>query len=159
MAENWNCDGSGPHTAGAVRILPTSADPNGGNVILCQSDWAREMAWRGRRNRELRPAARFPIIPWTAGTPYTPGASRQKSRKVLREHKFTTKKGFYAAMERFESPDSQDKIVDWYGTDHGWIIRTTPQWGPGEPQRFYRRKASGGLMRTANRAARRAGAR
>lgn len=79
MAENWNCDGSGPHTPGTVKRLPTSADPHGGAVILCKADWAREMAWRKERNAHLSPDARFPIIRWAQGETYKTGESRTKS--------------------------------------------------------------------------------
>jgi hypothetical protein len=55
-----NCDGSGPHQSGVVKILPTGGD---GNAILCRACYEREMAWRRMRNEELREAGRFEI-PW-----------------------------------------------------------------------------------------------
>lgn len=49
---------------GEVRKLPTSADPLGGNAILCRQCHARELAWREERNKDLEPANRFPLPEW-----------------------------------------------------------------------------------------------
>ena len=45
--ENNYCDGSGPHTPGEVRVLPTGGDSN---AILCRSCYFREMKYRRDRN-------------------------------------------------------------------------------------------------------------
>jgi hypothetical protein len=46
MAENWNCDGSGPHTEGTVKKYPLGG---GANLILCIRCWARENQYRFNR--------------------------------------------------------------------------------------------------------------
>ena len=56
-----NCDGSGPHTDGDVRVMPTGGD---GNLILCLRCWMRENAWRAERNRELGKDAWFDLVEW-----------------------------------------------------------------------------------------------
>lgn len=61
---NPNCDGSGPCSLGEVRVLPTSADPHGGNAILCRNCFWRESEWREERNLELSPEAQFPLPNW-----------------------------------------------------------------------------------------------
>jgi hypothetical protein len=60
-AEQCNCDGSGPHSAGEVRLMPTGGD---GNLILCRQCWFRENTFRLDRNRELANFAKFQIIEW-----------------------------------------------------------------------------------------------
>lgn len=50
MAENWNCNGAGPHASGEVRILPTGGDSN---AILCRLCFSREISYRATRNVEL----------------------------------------------------------------------------------------------------------
>lgn len=62
--ENCNCDGSGPHTAGEVRLLPMGRDAHSGNLILCRSCHAREIAWRRERNLSLGDFARFDLPEW-----------------------------------------------------------------------------------------------
>lgn len=68
MADNHNCDGSGPHTAGEVRVLPTSP---GSNAILCRSDYDREIAWRKERNKSLGEFAKFDLPAWDSLKVYT----------------------------------------------------------------------------------------
>ncbi len=41
------CDGSGPHTDGAVKVLSIGGS---GNAILCHSCWNRELDYRRERN-------------------------------------------------------------------------------------------------------------
>lgn len=53
-----NCDGSGPHNLGEVRLMPTGGD---GNLILCRSCWNREIAYRRDRNRSLGQFAQFDL--------------------------------------------------------------------------------------------------
>ena len=65
--ENNNCDGSGPHTPGEVRTLPTGG---GGNAILCLSCYKREIAYRKARNKELNKESRFDLPAWETLKPY-----------------------------------------------------------------------------------------
>jgi hypothetical protein len=58
---NSNCDGSGPHTQGEVRILPTGPHSN---AILCSQCYIRELAWRRERNKDLAPDVRFDLPTW-----------------------------------------------------------------------------------------------
>jgi hypothetical protein len=59
--DNPNCDGSGPHASGAVRVLPYGGD---GNLILCHSCYMREMQYRRERNRELGQDCQFELPAW-----------------------------------------------------------------------------------------------
>jgi hypothetical protein len=68
--ENNDCNGSGPHTPGEVRVLPTGG---GGNDILCRSCWARELQYRRERNVSLRAYAKFDLLPWESAKVYDPG--------------------------------------------------------------------------------------
>jgi hypothetical protein len=58
---NWNCDGSGPHCAGEVRVLPTGGDSN---LILCKNCFNHEIAYREDRNKDLSKDARFKLPTW-----------------------------------------------------------------------------------------------
>jgi hypothetical protein len=60
-AEQNNCDGSGPHSLGEVRVMPTGGD---GNLILCRQCWSKENSYRIERNRSLANFAKFAIINW-----------------------------------------------------------------------------------------------
>ena len=60
-AEQNNCDGSGPHSLGDVRVMPTGGD---GNMILCLRCWLKENSYRIERNRDLADFAKFDIIEW-----------------------------------------------------------------------------------------------
>jgi len=62
-----NCDGSGPHTDGDVRVMPTGGD---GNLILCRQCWENELAYRRDRNRSLGAFAQFDIIAWNDAKVY-----------------------------------------------------------------------------------------
>lgn len=70
---NPNCDGAGPCSFGQVRTLPTSADPLGGNVILCRACLAFENNWRRERNKTLEPRNQFPLLPFSALNVYGEG--------------------------------------------------------------------------------------
>ncbi len=59
-----NCDGSGPHAEGEVRVLPLTKDPHHGNLILCPQCFRREMMWRFLRNTELGEEAQYEIPDW-----------------------------------------------------------------------------------------------
>ena len=61
---NWNCEGSGPHCAGEVRLLPLGSIPDHGNLILCRNCFNREIAYRDKRNLSLAPADRFQLPAW-----------------------------------------------------------------------------------------------
>ena len=63
-----NCDGSGPHASGEVRLLPTGGD---GNLILCQKCFEYELSWRRERNRGLAPFAQFSLPTWESAKIYT----------------------------------------------------------------------------------------
>ncbi len=60
--ENYNCNGSGPHSTSEVRLLPLPGD---GNLILCRACAAHENNWRRGRNRELAVDARYPTPAWS----------------------------------------------------------------------------------------------
>ena len=61
---NNNCDGSGTHTPGEVRVLPLGNDPNHGNLILCRWCFNREIVFRKERNRELAKDCHFKVPDW-----------------------------------------------------------------------------------------------
>ena len=65
--EQNNCDGSGPHTTGEVRVMPTGGD---GNLILCRQCWENELHYRRDRNRSLAVFAQFDIIAWNDAKVY-----------------------------------------------------------------------------------------
>ncbi len=44
-----NCDGTGPHSTGTRRLLPTGAD---GKALLCRACFEREMQFRRAANAE-----------------------------------------------------------------------------------------------------------
>ena len=79
---NNNCDGSGPCAPGEVRFLPLGKVAHYGVIILCRSCWAREIAWRRGRNRELSPDCAFDLPAWADLDVYEPGQGRV--RKVIR---------------------------------------------------------------------------
>jgi len=64
MSNNPNCDGSGPHAAGEVRILPVSANPDHGNMILCRNCYHREIAYREDCNKTLASNDQFALPVW-----------------------------------------------------------------------------------------------
>lgn len=70
--ENNYCNGTGPHTPGEVRVMPTGG---GGNDILCRSCWQRALEDRRERNRAIRhPVAHaFDLLPWESAKVYDPG--------------------------------------------------------------------------------------
>lgn len=61
MREMNDCDGSGPHREGDVRVLPLTG---GANLILCRSCYAREIDWRNERNAQLAVENRYPLPRW-----------------------------------------------------------------------------------------------
>lgn len=69
MNTNPMCDGSGPCSAGEVRVLPTGGE---GNAILCKSCFHRELAWRKERNRELSKDCQFKLPEWDSLNIYNP---------------------------------------------------------------------------------------
>lgn len=70
QAEQNNCDGSGPHALGTVKVLPTGGD---GNMILCRSCWLAEIRYRKERNRDLGDFAKFDLPTWESGKVYETG--------------------------------------------------------------------------------------
>ena len=66
LIENPNCDGSGPHLTGEVKVLPVAMGPEGSesNVILCRACFAHEIAWRRERNKTLNKKAQFALPKW-----------------------------------------------------------------------------------------------
>lgn len=58
---NNNCDGSGPHTTGEVKILSSGGCSN---LILCHACFNRELQWRTKRNIELSTAYQFDLPAW-----------------------------------------------------------------------------------------------
>lgn len=63
-----NCDGSGPHISGEVRLLPIGGD---GNLILCVRCFNREMLYRSERNTELGDFAKYIPVRWEDLKVYT----------------------------------------------------------------------------------------
>lgn len=61
-----NCDGSGPHTDGVIKLMPTGG---GGNMTLCKSCWAREIAKRAERNAKMRFLS-WDLPTWESGKVY-----------------------------------------------------------------------------------------
>jgi hypothetical protein len=67
---NWNCDGSGPHTEGEVRVYPLGA---GGNLILCRACFRRENQYRIDRRNEyggFEAVANWPLVDWNMAKVY-----------------------------------------------------------------------------------------
>jgi hypothetical protein len=62
--ENFNCNGSGPHTTGEVRKLAHGKDPHHGNSILCRACFQHELEHRRDRNRTLEAFAQFDLPRW-----------------------------------------------------------------------------------------------
>jgi hypothetical protein len=67
--EQNNCDGSGPHSAGEVRVMPLGG---GGNLILCLHCYVKENNYRRERNEELGEFAKFQIVEWQNAKVYEP---------------------------------------------------------------------------------------
>ena len=67
MRHNPNCDGSGPHDDGIVRVLPLAgAGSNHGNLILCYPCYRREILWRVGRNIELGAGVQYDCPTWSS---------------------------------------------------------------------------------------------
>jgi hypothetical protein len=69
---NWNCDGSGPHADGEVRIYPLGA---GGNLILCCNCFRRENQYRLIRRQDYwaddpRAEENWPTVDWNTAEVY-----------------------------------------------------------------------------------------
>jgi len=67
VSDNLMCDGSGPHGALPVRVLPLAGN---GNLILCNLCHGHELRWRRERNRELSREAQFDLPAWESLTVY-----------------------------------------------------------------------------------------
>lgn len=65
-ATNNNCDGSGPHTMGEVRLLPLGSSPHHGSLILCRACFEHEIAYRKERNRDLSKDCAFKLPEWAS---------------------------------------------------------------------------------------------
>lgn len=89
--ENQNCDGSGPHSAGEVRTLPTGGDSN---AILCRQCFNHEKLFRASRNTELGEAARFDLPVWEDLKIY--GDSLEEKLEAFRALIETDKKEYMA---------------------------------------------------------------
>lgn len=78
MAENLNCDGSGPHAAGEVRVytLSTVAADGGSNLILCRNCWNTENRYRAARAKQTGHPDWWPQEDWN-----TAKVSRNESEK------------------------------------------------------------------------------
>lgn len=66
-----NCDGSGPHWPGNVRVLPLGSTPHHGNLILCRLCFEREIRYRKERNLELAQDCAFKLPAWETLKIYT----------------------------------------------------------------------------------------
>lgn len=69
--EQNNCDGSGPHSSGEVRVMPTGG---GGNLILCRRCWENELSYRRDRNKILGAFAQFALPAWNDSEVYETSA-------------------------------------------------------------------------------------
>lgn len=68
MCENWNCNGSGPHTKGEVRVYPIGG---GGNLILCESCFRRENEYNRERYIESGQSRdNWPLVQWITAKRY-----------------------------------------------------------------------------------------
>ena len=65
-----NCDGSGPHTEGEVRLLPLGSKPLHGNLILCRACWLREIRFRQGANVVISDEFKFDIPEWSEAEIY-----------------------------------------------------------------------------------------
>jgi len=67
--ENPNCDGNGPHaTSLMVKRMPM---PRGGNLILCQTCWGMEIAFRDSRSKEAgQDPTNWPMPAWESAEIY-----------------------------------------------------------------------------------------
>lgn len=65
--DNNNCDGSGPHTSGEVRVMPLAG---GGNLIVCLACYLRELHWRRGRNEKV--ASPYDLPTWKELEVYGP---------------------------------------------------------------------------------------
>ena len=62
--DNPHCDGSGPHSGMEIRVLPISACPDHGNLLLCHACFLLELAYRRERNEELDPDCQYSLPRW-----------------------------------------------------------------------------------------------
>ncbi len=68
LPHNPNCDGSHcSRDTGPVRLYQLGG---GGNLILCQSCFAHENAYRRDRGKATGEPANWPQVPWETATPY-----------------------------------------------------------------------------------------
>lgn len=62
---NNNCNGSGPHAIGVVKIMRHGAKGTmSGNDILCRTCWYKEIVYRKMRNKDLADFAKFDLPTW-----------------------------------------------------------------------------------------------
>ena len=61
---NPNCDGSGPHSPGELRRMPTGG---GSAVSVCRDCWERELDWRRTRNESTGADAWLELPDWDSG--------------------------------------------------------------------------------------------
>lgn len=70
-----NCDGSGPHAPGDIRVYPLGA---GGNLLLCAACWEKENNFRTHKAKEAYEAGsnlfrvdhNWPLIDWHTAERY-----------------------------------------------------------------------------------------
>ena len=62
-----NCDGSGPHAEGAVKVMRCGGSSN---LILCRNCWQRELNYRHMRNRDLGRDFKFDLPAWETAEVY-----------------------------------------------------------------------------------------
>jgi len=67
---NNDCNGTGPHSAGEVRVMPHSDTPLHGNDLLCRSCWQVALVDRRERNRTLGDFARYSLPAWETAKVY-----------------------------------------------------------------------------------------
>ena len=79
--ENDNCDGTGPHTQGEVRSLPTGGMTR---AILCRACFLREMNWR--RERYQAGEYRWPTHFWDELEVYPKPDVAQEAARMRRRH-------------------------------------------------------------------------
>ncbi len=62
-----DCCGSGPHSDGEVRIMPSGGDSN---LILCRRCWQHELFYRQDRNRYLGAGMQYKLPAWETAKVY-----------------------------------------------------------------------------------------
>ena len=87
MTENNECCGSGPHTAGQVRVYPLGG---GGNLILCRHCWAHENRYRYERQQNYMHGSKNVVDDRKRGSGQLATRELERSRNIRRRVNLTT---------------------------------------------------------------------